>query len=173
MIYFIFMPYINLFILYYRVAGIYDARLIPLYRFTSSNLNYISLHDRIQYSHAFYIRVEEIRDPVAKEENRNRRGIIRVLFTSVFRSYANRRHLWGAFKFAPSGLILRKRAGLTNDEGLHTKRSIPRFLRARFSYCSQSRFDLSFSYSSPPPLPALPTIPFSSVTSERISFKIL
>lgn len=44
-------------------------------------------------SDAFYIRAEEIRDPVAKEENRNRRGIIRVLFTSVFRSFANRRHL--------------------------------------------------------------------------------
>lgn len=48
----------------------------------------------------------------------------------LFRSYANHRHLRAAFKFAPSGLILRKRAGLTNDEGLHTKRSIPPFLRA-------------------------------------------
>lgn len=93
----------------------------------------------------------------------------------LFRSYANHRHLRAAFKFAPSGLILRKRAGLTNDEGLHTKRSIPPFLRAILLLSAipiRSLFLLFFP--PPPPLrPVLPSFPFSSLTSERISFKIL
>lgn len=80
---------INLFILYYRVAGIYDVRLIPLYHFADSNSNYISLHDWIQclqwriYTYILRTDRRDIRDSVAKEENRNRRGIIRVLFTTV------------------------------------------------------------------------------------------
>ena len=46
-----------------------------------------------------------------------------------------------ACKFAPTGLILRKRADLTNDGGLHTKRSIREcstsvwMVRSRFLYC--------------------------------------
>lgn len=111
--------------------------LIPFYYFTSNNLNYISLHDWIQYLQCIYIYVH------FKYGRRDRREIqlqkkkIEIDVVSfarylqpLFRSYANRRHLRAAFKFAPSGLILRKRAGLTNDEGLHTKRSIPPFLRA-------------------------------------------
>lgn len=93
---------INLFILYYRVAGIYDVRLIPLYHFANSNSNYISLHDWIQclqwriYIHTFYVRIEEI---YGIPLQRKKIEIDVVSFAcylqpcSFDRKYADRRHL--------------------------------------------------------------------------------
>lgn len=152
---------------------------IPFYYFTSNNLNYISLHDWIQYLQCIYIYIcvcvhfkygRRDRREIPLQKRKIEIDVVSFAryLQPLFRSYANRRHLRAAFKFAPSGLILRKRAGLTNDEGLHTKRSIPPFLRAilllsAIPIRSRSLFLLFF-----PPYPVLPSFPFSSLWTNFI-----